>query len=131
MDSYIVEKYGLKDAILNRIKNQKLLAIFIADLEKNDVTLKSLAEELQVPVIAYDRRYRNDENERLIVRHMMADIVIRCNVTSDEKSSEMICYTKDFEGIYKGKTNQKGALQEIMDWELSEDKNKLWFYDDE
>ena len=131
MDSYMVEKYGLKDAILNRTKDQKLLAIFIADLEKNDVALKSLAEELQVPVIAYDRRYINDETERLIVRHMEADIVIRCNVTSDGKSSEMICYTKDFEGIYKGKTNQKGTLQEVMDWELPEDKNKLWFYYDE
>lgn len=130
-DSYMVEKHGLKYTILNKVKKQKLLAIFIADLEKNDIALKSLAEELQVPVISYDRRYINDETERLIVRHMAADIVIRCNVTSDEKSSEMICYTKDFEGIYKGKTNQKGTLQEIRDWELPEDKNKLWFYEDE
>lgn len=129
-DSYIVENYGLKDAILNKIKDQKLLAIFIADLEKDNVALKSLAEELQVPIIAYDRRYINDETERLIVRHMTADIVIRCNVTSDGKSSEMICYTKDFEGFYKGRTNQKGTLQETLEWELPEDKSKLWFYDD-
>lgn len=120
---------SLKNTVLCRVKKQNIAAVFIADSNKDDANLKILATELQVPVIAYDRGYIAEEEEQLINRHLNADIVIHLKVAEDNKSSKLTCYKKDFDGVYIGQTNQKGSLQEYMDWELPDDKDKFWFYE--
>lgn len=118
----------LRQSLLNAIGEKSVAAIVMADSAKNSAKLKIIAKELQIPVIAYDNCYYDEDDEELAKRHPSADILIRCKPTENSTVAELFCSKNTSKKIQKIRTGNSGGLQMSLD--LPEDKNKLWFYED-
>lgn len=131
-EAYINERPHLdelRQSLLNAIGKRPVAAIVMADSSQNSEKLKLIAKELRTPIIVYDNCYYDEDYEELATRNPAADILIRCKPTENNAIADLFCSKNTSKKIHKIRTGNSGGLQMSLD--LPENKDNLWFYEDE